>query len=157
MTLHTQVITHFDFEADFVEDNIRCIPMIVRYKLDACGIKLKLSEWSKMNSYEREMLTLAPCNSDIQITRYRKYLEHLVFYRTGQSATPLPPVVNPSWSVLSMLPAVLEERLKETGHTLSLKQWQRLEVLQRFALVKLCSSGHEHKNFSKALKEFNLL
>lgn len=36
----------FAFESDFV-DSLRCIPMVVRYKLDTCGIKLKLPEWVK--------------------------------------------------------------------------------------------------------------
>ena len=45
---------YFNFEEDFVENNVRCIPMIVRFKLDACGIKLKLSEWSKMVIEERK-------------------------------------------------------------------------------------------------------
>ena len=40
-------IEYFDFEEDFVEKNIRCIPMIVRFKMDEAGIKLKLSEWSR--------------------------------------------------------------------------------------------------------------
>jgi hypothetical protein len=39
---------YFAFENDFV-DTFRCIPMIVRYKLDTCGIKLKLPEWVKLS------------------------------------------------------------------------------------------------------------
>ena len=39
-------IEYFNFEEDFVEKNIRCIPMIVRFKMDKAGIKLKLAEWS---------------------------------------------------------------------------------------------------------------
>jgi len=35
----------FDFEADFVL-SLRCIPMIVRYKLDTYGVKLKLAHWN---------------------------------------------------------------------------------------------------------------
>ncbi len=35
----------FQFEADFVA-SLRCIPIQVRYKLDTCGIKLKLVQES---------------------------------------------------------------------------------------------------------------
>ena len=44
----------FEFEADFV-DSWRCIPMQVRYKLDTCGIKLKLAEWNQMNQTNRKI------------------------------------------------------------------------------------------------------
>ena len=150
-------ITSFDFESDFMEDDIRCIPMIVRFKLDACGIKLKLAEWSRMNSDEREILATSPCDNDAAAIRYRKYLQHLVRYRTGREATPLDIPVNPPWSILSQIPDILTQKLRESNYTISLPQWQDLTVLQRFALIKLASSNHEHKNFSKALKEFNLV
>lgn len=38
--------TFFKFEADFV-DTLRCVPMIVRFKLDTVGIKLSLRAWSR--------------------------------------------------------------------------------------------------------------
>ncbi|MGA9379085.1 MAG: nitrate reductase associated protein, partial [Phormidium sp.] len=52
----------FQFEADFV-NNLRCIPMVVRYKLDTCGIKLKLSHWNHFNLAEREALVDLPCTT----------------------------------------------------------------------------------------------
>lgn len=39
----------FAFEADFVV-SLGCIPMRVRYKLDTCGIKLKLPQWHQLTS-----------------------------------------------------------------------------------------------------------
>jgi hypothetical protein len=157
MTIDTTEAIYFQFEADFVEDNIRCIPMTVRFKLDACGIKLKLAEWSKMNSYEREMLATVPCDNEEAIVRYRKFVEHLVLYRTGQAATQLNPIVNPAWADLSAIPESVLARLHESSAAISVLQWQKLHVLQRFALVKLSASGHEHKNFARALVEFNLV
>jgi hypothetical protein len=50
----------FEFESDFAQDSIKCIPMIVRFKLDACGIKLRLSEWSRMSAEERQTLVNLP-------------------------------------------------------------------------------------------------
>jgi len=63
--------THFLFETDFMEENIRCIPMIVRFKLDTCGIKLKLKEWSKMTVEERENLVTLPCRTPEQTDMYK--------------------------------------------------------------------------------------
>ncbi|MBL0744781.1 nitrate reductase associated protein [Chryseolinea lacunae] len=157
MTINRNIIEYFRFEEDFVEDNVRCIPMIVRFKLDAAGVKLKLAEWSKMTPHERERLATLSCETEEEISIYQRYLKHLVWHRTGQEATPLQVQANPAWSVLSTLPELLSAKLSEVNQTISLLQWQRLSVLQRFALLKLSSGGHEHKNFQKALEEFELV
>jgi len=67
MNLEKDEAVYFKFEEDFVEENIRCIPMCVRFKLDACGIKLKLSEWSKMKFEERNLLCRLECNDSVEI------------------------------------------------------------------------------------------
>jgi hypothetical protein len=65
----------FEFEADFV-DSLRCIPMQVRCKLDTCGIKLKLSDWSHLTQADREALVELPCSTETEIQAYRKYLQN---------------------------------------------------------------------------------
>lgn len=150
-------VEYFQFEEDFIEDNIRCIPMIVRYKLDACGIKLKLREWSQLRPHERESLATAPCDQEEDVNRYRRYLQALVWHRTGQAATPLAPIIDAPWEYGKAVPEIVRTRLSEHHHEISFLQWNGLRELQRFALIKLSSSEHEHKNFGKALKEFNLL
>jgi len=147
---------YFLFEEDFVEDNIRCIPMIVRYKLDACGIKLKLREWSLLIPAERETLATMACTNLLEVARYRRYLKGLIWHRTGQDATPLAPIVDAPWDYGKQVPESVMLRLHEGNQQISISQWNSLRVLQRFALVKLSASGHEHKNFATALREFNL-
>jgi hypothetical protein len=146
----------FRFEEDFVEDNVRCIPMIVRFKLDACGIKLKLSEWSKMDAVERETLVNMECESFEEIVQYRQHLQHLILKRTGEKGTEIPVMTNPAWSIKDEIPFPLLEKLKEFNWTLSIRAWQSLSDLQRFALLKLSYPGHENRNFPKAMKEFQL-
>ena len=157
-TLAETVTTeYFRFEADFVEDNIRCIPMIVRYKLDACGIKLKLREWSHFHPSERQTLAEMDCNTEVDIAHYRRYLERLIWNRMGQPATPLAPIVNAPWEYGKAVPEGVVACLNEHDHQISYLQWNNLRPLQRFALFKLSTSAHEHANFAKALLEFNLL
>jgi hypothetical protein len=151
------VKNYFRFEEDFVENNVRCIPMIVRFKLDACGIKLKLAEWSRMNVAERENLAELSCDTAEEITQYRYYLQQLIYSRTGNTATELPLMANPAWSVMDEIPFPLQEKLNEFRWAISVQQWQRLSDLQRFALLKLSYPGHENKNFPKAMKEFLLV
>ena len=59
--------------------------MIVRFKLDACGIKLKLNEWSKMNLEERNNLADMQCAlpAKMKLLHYRNYLRRLIINRTG--------------------------------------------------------------------------
>ena len=73
----------FNFENDFIEDNVRCIPMLVRFKLDTVGIKLKLSEWSRFSAEERSQLMLQACATEAQLLAYKSYLEYLVKRHTG--------------------------------------------------------------------------
>lgn len=148
---------YFNFEEDFIEDNVRCIPMIVRFKLDACGIKLKLKEWSKMVFEERKKLAEFACVTDEDIEQYRKYLQQVIFKRTGNEATDLPVEKNPAWANKNEIPPLLVEKLKELNWYISLPQWQALTNLQRFVLMKLSNPGHEHKNFPNACKEFGLI
>jgi hypothetical protein len=147
---------YFQFEADFVEDDVRCIPMVVRFKLDACGIKLKLKEWSNMNVDERNRLAETPCQSSQEIKIYRTFVQDVVRNRCHQEATPLAIDHDPLWAQLNTVPKLLQDKIAEFNIHIPLDHWKGLNTLQRFALIKLCAGGHEHKNLLKALDEFQL-
>ncbi|HTL08448.1 MAG TPA: nitrate reductase associated protein [Chitinophagaceae bacterium] len=152
---HTEIV-FFKFEEDFVEDNIRCIPMIVRFKLDACGIKLKLQQWAMMNDAEKETLSFMPCATPLQVAFFRQTVVALIAAQDGGSAVTLPVEAFPAWANLRRLPQELVVKLEALELTLSLQQWQQLTNLQRFVLLKLCRPGHENRNFPIAFKEFGL-
>jgi len=128
----------------------------VRFKLDACGIKLKLAEWCKMSTDLRMLLADLPCETPIEIEAYGEYLRQLIISITNQRPTDLKVDHNPQWAQLSEIPSILIEKVKELNLSLSLAQWNGLDTLQRFALLKLSSASHENKNFPKAMREFNL-
>jgi hypothetical protein len=111
---------NFNFEEDFVENNIRCIPMAVRFKLDECGVKLKLSEWSKMVIEERKKLFEFACVTNEEVQKYRNYLKQVIFNRTGNVATELPVEKNPVWANRHEVPLLLVEKLAEFNWSLSL-------------------------------------
>lgn len=145
----------FEFEGDFVE-SLRCIPMQVRYKLDTCGIKLKLSDWNQMTPAEHQALVELPCITAAEIEFYQKYLEDLILQRTGTPVAKLPIEPEPAWIDSTTVPASVQQKAEEIGVNLTVEQWANLTILQRFALIKLSLSGHENKNFPKAIAEFNL-
>ncbi|MCL1475257.1 nitrate reductase associated protein [Argonema antarcticum] len=145
----------FQFEADFV-DSLRCIPMQVRFKLDTCGIKLKLSHWNHFSQEERQAIVEMPCTTADEIQAYQQFLHQLVLEQTGTPADELPVESHPAWMDGINIPSVLEEKAQEFGVTVTPQEWAALTPLQRFALIKLSRPSHENLNFLPALQEFHL-
>jgi hypothetical protein len=147
---------YFQFERDFV-DNLRCIPMIVRYKLDTCRIKLQLSDWVKLNYQEKDQLAELPCSMPADIQHYADYVNNLVLKYTGEVPNILK-TLNDSWVYTQQIPDEVISKAQEWNcPDMTVTQWKNLDLLQRFALVKLSRSGHEGKNFPKAFREFRLV
>lgn len=147
----------FEFEADFMEDGIRCIPMAARLRLDLSGVKLRLSEWSKLTEGEKKNVGNWPYDIPGQMDECREYLQALVFNRTGRQVTLLLNTAAGAWADISHVPEAVELKMAEFNWTLSLREWRSLTELQRFALVKLTRPGHENRNFPKAVLEFRAL
>jgi hypothetical protein len=72
-------------------------------------------------------------------------------------AKELPPAVDQPWQQERSWPEVVRQSCGQLGLSLQTDGWQRLDELQRFALVKLSHPGHEHRNLPAALAEFSLL
>ena len=147
--------TCFGFEADFTGD-LRCIPMAVRRKLDLAGVKLKLQHWSELGETERQqLLSWGDDGAAIEALR-----EHLLARTAGLSAGQAKELPRPNgepWQQSEQLPEVLTASCAQLGLELTSGGWAKLNELQRFALVKLSHSGHEHRNLPRALAEFGLL
>jgi len=150
-------VEYFAFEEDFMATNMRCIPMIVRFKMDKAGIKLKLKEWNKFSEKERVELSKMPCGREMEVNEYYEYLAGLIKNHTGNSPTILAVEQQPGWANTDTVPVAIAERLNEIALTVAVQQWKALTQLERFALVKLSQPGHESKNLEKALKEFGLM
>jgi hypothetical protein len=145
-------MTFFQFERDFVE-SLRCIPMQVRYKLDTCGIKLKLHQWGAFTQADRQTLVAQPCEGD-SVGDYAEMLRTLIRDRTGETAAELAIDPAPPWLDGSTIPASVQTKALAVGAALGPPQWANLDPLARFALIKLSRSGHENNNFLPALQEF---
>ncbi|WP_353718536.1 nitrate reductase associated protein [Dyadobacter sp. 676] len=144
----------FAFESDFV-GSLRCIPMIVRYKLDTCRVKLQLADWARLNYDEKDLLAEMPCHTGPEIEIYTDYVNELVWKYTN-TVPGLLKNLDPSW-LYADVPAEVHERTQEWNcPAISASQWMRLDILERFALVKLSRSGHEGRNFPRALAELGL-
>jgi hypothetical protein len=154
---HLDGIEYFDFEEDFIEKNIRCIPMIVRFNLDKVGVKLQLAQWCSFPVEERIELALRPCKNPDDTATYRRYLVALIRKYSQQEPTELPADMDPGRANSLQIPDILLGAVRGIHISISDLQWMELTDLQRFALLKLCRPGHENKNFVKALVEFGLV
>ncbi len=144
---------YFQFETDFV-DSLRCIPMAVRYKLDTCGVKLKLHHWYGFNLEERQLLVDLPCAEGVEVQEYRSHLQTLVQKHTGELPGDVAVSEFPEWQQGEIIPESVEAQSLVVGVKLTLEQWANLTPVQRFVLIKLSRSHHENKNFLPAVQEF---
>jgi hypothetical protein len=148
-------MTFFQFETDFIE-SLRCIPMQVRYKLDTCGVKLKLSHWNHFSQTERQKLVDLPCETEAETQAYRETIHRMVAERGDDRPSDLTLDPTPEWHNFEIVPPSVAAQSSSLEIALTVKQWQSLTPLQRFALVKLSRSNHENSNFLPALQEFGL-
>jgi hypothetical protein len=151
----TSELTFFNFEADFVE-SLRCIPMQVRYKLDTCGVKLKLEHWHKFSQGDRERLVTAPCATPTEIADYRNMVKATVLQYTETPAKDLSIDPHPPWRQDDHIPVDVAAQAIRFETVIEPSQWAALSPLARFALCKLSRPGHENRNFLAALEEFKL-
>jgi hypothetical protein len=147
----------FAFESDFVA-SLRCVPMAVRLKLDLCGIKLFLRQWSRFTREDRYALLMRRCGDSGEIAAYREALTTLIGERTGEIARLLTDAPCGQWDIAERAAAAV------TGYAWSLglsppsaRQWAALSRLQRFALIKLTRDNHDNVNFAPAMREFGLV
>ncbi|MGK7958170.1 MAG: nitrate reductase associated protein [Crocosphaera sp.] len=145
----------FKFEQEFIE-SLHCIPIIVRLKLDTCGVKLKLMHWNQFTSEEKKVLINMACDTPEEAELYHNFLQTLVTEQTGVPAKNLPIDDNPSWLNSEHIPLEVQEKAAEFNKEITIEQWKKLTSLQRFALIKLSRPSHENSNFYPALEEFNL-
>jgi len=147
----------FAFESDFA-GSLYCIPMAVRLKLDNCGVKVSLKQWTRLSREQRDQLLARPCDTAQHTQTYRDYLVGAIELQTGDKAQGVAVDPHPAWIEESHVPAQVSDYFNAQGLApLSLAQWQGLAPLQRYALIKLTRPGHSNDNFLPALREFGCL
>lgn len=146
----------FAFESDFVA-TLRCIPMAVRFKLDRCGIKLSLRQWSRFTRDDRQTLLIRPCDGHAEVEAYRAALADLVALRANEIAKPLAEPPCGQWEDRCQVAPVVVGYARGLGvPPPSRQEWAALRPLQRFVLVKLTRDNHDNVNFIPAMREFGL-
>ena len=144
----------FEFEKDFA-GTFRCIPMIVRFNLDLCGIKLSLKQWSRLGRQIRAELVTRPCSTTEEIKSYRDELISAIRTKVGEEPKQFEVEVHPEWQKRATVPAQINEFAESRNvPSIGSLRWSELSDLQRFAIYKLTRVSHDNDNFVPALEEF---
>lgn len=146
----------FDFEADYAT-SLCCMPMVVRYRLDVCRIKLALQHWQRFDHATRLRLITERFDDPGAQRRYRHLLMHAIVHQAQAQPVRMPALqTDGDWGGV-LLPERVRRNALDKGITLNgPRSWADLDALQRFALFKLTRPGHENRNFRLALDEFGL-
>jgi hypothetical protein len=147
----------FGFEADFADD-LRCIPMVVRFKLDRCGVKLSLRQWSRMGVANRASLLKQRCDTGAEVESYRDVVVQRATTHCAEAIKWLAADPEPGWANRLRVPADVIRQAADSGVAPPSPQcWSQLSALQRFALLKLARSDHDNHNFAPAMREMGLI
>ena len=126
----------FEFERDLLPD-LKRIPMVVRYKLDLVGLKVSLTAWNRLSlGVRKQLITEWPVRTHAERAALKEWL--INWLRTT-STRPLREFVlqDPPWEDRHHLPEAIAAAAAPCTPPLTLAEWSDLELLQRFALVKL--------------------
>lgn len=147
----------FAFEKDFA-GALYCIPMVVRRKLDVCGVKVSLKQWNRFELEEREQLVAQNCETPHQVDEYTRYVAQLIETRTHEPAQFMAKDAGAEWNDMQSVPQrVIDYSHERAIAPPTLAQWTALTPLQRFAIFKLTRPGHSNENFLPAMREFGLI
>ena len=141
----------FEFEDEFIDD-LRCIPLCVRRKLDLIGLKLKLQHWQELSHNDKRKIVFWS-DSIEELDALKSYLIDKTSYsRIGQAKEILISKDEP-WLLSDKVPKSIDVEANKYKFQISQRIWSNLSELERFALCKLARTGHEHRNLIKAFKE----
>jgi hypothetical protein len=147
----------FQFEQDGYYP-LRRMVMVIRFKLDACGIKLSIHDWSKLSRQEREHLAKMPYDTAEEVASFKTKVEEVIEIHGLGPLEYFSVETNPAWQILTSVPvAIINKAAELTIPAPSVAQWATLSQLQRFTLVKHSREGHKNKYFYPAMKEFGLV
>jgi hypothetical protein len=147
----------FNFEVESSE-NLKFIPMVVRFNLDRFGLRISLEQWQMLPHEDRVLLARFPVEDDTEI---EPNFDHALFemMRTHANIEPewFTPEDNPAWRDTAAVPdTVLNQAQLASLTAPSAAQWARLEPVQRYVLAKLSRKTASNHDFQPAMKEFGL-
>ena len=146
----------FNFESDYAK-TLCCMPMLVRYRLDECRIKLSLQDWQSLDLATRKRLITEDLDPLGGKRRYRHLLVQAIVHQAKTRVVRMPASQEElEWNCLYLPDRVRQAAVDKALRLDGPRAWSELNALQRFTLFKLTRPGHRNRNFPLALREFGL-
>jgi hypothetical protein len=145
------MIRQFAFEWEIYQ-NLECLPMTVKRKLDRIALKIGRQQWVAMGRGERLAICHLPADTEEECAALSLFVTDLI-KRQGAAPMILPESVRKLAAPPDELPDAVLTSARDAGFALDQHLWNGLDAEQRYALTKLTDVGKKNK-LARALAEF---
>lgn len=146
------MMRQFSFEEEIYE-SLSCLPMAARRKLDRLGLKISLEQWQKLSRAERLMICHAPASTPDECEALGLFIHETALARSGFPPTSLSDQSRKAAEAPTEPPVTLVTNANALGVALTMREWNRLDDDERYALIKLGGAARPSHNFKAALDE----
>jgi hypothetical protein len=145
-------ISFFGYEEEY-KDDLRFIPMRMRYRLDLAGLKIGLEAWQRLPLQDRLSLSAAPVATATEADGFRKRVNAALKACTALEAAETAPVDPAAWGNAVYAPESVRTACVAAGLRFDESAWKRMTDFQRYALLKLSASSRQPEAFARTWRE----
>ena len=145
----------FKFEEE-VQNEIEPIPFATQFRMDSIGVRIRPETWNVLSKETRLLFSHLSVKTDKDKECYKTYLLYLLkrrrrtmFIMTDEQAER----ERSEWENLTYVPLPVYKMIVDLDYTLSLRDWIKMNDLNRYVLVKLSKGEHTKDYLNKALME----
>lgn len=142
----------YRYEAEYYPTLSR-LPLDLRRKLDATGIKLSLKDWLAFAFEERTVLCHLPCESVDEARAFAAYIDFLSRQYRGAPAEKTAVLDSRLWDSSQLPEGVVEKSRGLENQTVTLERWRGWQPHQRYALYKTAVSKSQPGAFERVLEQ----
>jgi hypothetical protein len=148
----------FAFEVES-SDNLRFIPLAVRFNLDRFGLRISLDQWQMLPYDDRVLLARFPLGDEPGLEQnFDHAIAEMMKTHAGVEPEQVERDTDPVWAHADAVPETVIRQSSLCGVSApSLSKWATLERFQRYALAKLSrNTDRANHDFLPAMREFGL-
>ncbi|WP_244814449.1 nitrate reductase associated protein [Caballeronia sp. Lep1P3] len=148
----------FGFEVES-SDNLRFIPLAVRFNLDRFGMRITLDQWQMLPYDDRALLARFPVEDEVEVEKnFDLALEEMMKTHANAAPEKIERDADPVWNHADAVPETVIRQSSLAGVSPpSLSHWAALDRFQRYALAKLSrNTDKQNHDFAPAMREFGL-
>ncbi len=148
----------FGFEVES-SDNLRFIPLAVRFNMDRFGKRISLEQWQMLPYDDRVLLARFPLDDEAGLEKnFDLALDEMLKTQANAEPERVERDADPVWRNADAVPETVIRQSSLCGVSApSLSKWAKLDRFQRYALAKLSRNTDKiNHDFLPAMREFDL-